>query len=261
MTVTPSSANTVISPLVADRPLRLPRRVAVVTIVVIAALGAATVPLLARWRGARDIVPAPVPAPSESTLAVGAGTAGAPAPDTTTPPAISETVRAAPPPVARDTSAGPASAVGHLGVTAPSDARILVNGVVVADGRWRADTLKPGDYVVAALVDAIDGCESARAEQTVRLRAGAQREVTLTPRACGTVAIDAQPASAFYSLVSGDGMVKREGSLPLARPLILPAGGYHLTAQKPQCAQYEQDFSLGAGESLRIPFRLICAAP
>ena len=94
----------------------------------------------------------------------------------------------------------------------------------------------------------------------MRLRAGAQRDVALSPRGCGTVTIDGQPAGAFFSISSGDGTVKREGNLPLEQALILPVGGYHFTANKPQCAQFEQNVSVTAGQSVRIPFRMICAS-
>ena len=88
-----------------------------------------------------------------------------------------------------------------------------------------------------------------------------QQDIVLSPQSCGTVEIDGQPNGAYYLINSGDGTVKREGNLPLEKGLVLPIGGYHFTAQKPQCAQYEQDFSLTAGQTLRIPFRMICASP
>jgi serine/threonine-protein kinase len=259
MNVSPSSAPTVISPVQGGGSPRLPRRVLVVSVLVVAALGAAAVPLLARWRNARGAAAPVTPTPADTTTAV------APAPVESVPPADTTTLStrpdsapAAKPPVRRDSIPKPSASVARLALSAPGDARLSVNGVSVGDGRWHADTLKPGDYVLVAVVDAIDRCESARAEQSVRLRAGTQRDVVLTPRNCGTVTIEGQPAGAFFSISSGDGTVKREGTLPLDQPLVLPVGSYHITANKPQCAQFEQDLSVTAGQSVRVPFKMIC---
>ncbi|MBV6520819.1 MAG: Serine/threonine-protein kinase PknD [Gemmatimonadaceae bacterium] len=259
MAVSPSSAPTVIA--TASIGTRASRRVAVVTVLAVAALGAAAVPLLARWRTARETPPVAPAAPPADTVAMVAP----PVSDTTARPDTSSArlspTNAPSVPARRDTAARAAANVLRLSVTAPNDAHLSVNGVSVGDGHWRADTLKPAEYVLVATVDAIDGCESARDEQSVRLRPGAPRDVVLAPRGCGTVAIEGQPPGAHYVITSGDGTIKREGQLPLDGTLVLPVGSYHLTANKPQCAQFEQDFALAAGQAMRIPFRMICATP
>ncbi|MEP7345966.1 MAG: serine/threonine-protein kinase [Gemmatimonadaceae bacterium] len=261
MTVTPSSTPTLVSRSMSGSSPLLPRRVLVVSVLVVAALGAAAVPLLARWRTAREAAVPDVVVPADSIAAL--------LPFPVDSPPVKDTSRVAPPksgvapvvPLRSDSTPKPGASLARLALSAPGDARLSVNGIPVGDGRWRADTLKPGDYLVVASVDAIEGCESARAEQSVRLRAGTQRDVVLSPRSCGTVAIEGQPAAVHFAINSGDGTVKREGTLPLAQVLVLPVGGYHLTAQKPRCAQYDMDFLLTSGQAMRIPFRMICDSP
>ncbi len=257
LAVSPSHADTIISPVDAVRSTKVPTRVLAISVLAVAALGAAAVPVLGRWREGR-LTPPPigrdtgvvVMVPSDTTLA----------PDTM--PAITpESSKTAVVPPKRDSIPKALATLARLSVTGPAEAHITVNGIAVGEGRWRADSMKPGDVVVVATVDAIEGCETARVEQTVRLRAGALREVPLTPRPCASITIEGQPAGANYTVVSADGAIRHEGTLPLNRAIVLPVGPYKFTALKPRCAAYEQEFSLSAGEAMRIPFRMICESP
>lgn len=126
-----------------------------------------------------------------------------------------------------------------LVVTVPPGAELALNGIVVAHGPWRTDSLTPGTYQLAASVNAPASCRWRREEQTVTLAAGQTSTVELRPRGCGTVTIRSRPARAAYVL-SGPG-VSLEGQLPLAAPLNVPAGVYHLQITAPLCAQYIND--------------------
>ncbi|MFN8572598.1 MAG: serine/threonine-protein kinase [Gemmatimonadaceae bacterium] len=258
MAVSPSHADTIISPVDAVRSPKVPVRVFAISVLAVAALGAAAVPLLGRWREGADTPP---PIGRDTGVVV-----MTPPPDSalkadSVPTVTPESVRTAALVPKRDSVPKATATLARLSITAPPEAHLMVNGGAVGEGRWRADTLRPGDVVVTAAIDAIEGCETARVEQSVRLRAGALREVPLTPRPCGTVAIEGQPAGANYTVVSADGAIRHEGTLPLSRALVLPVGPYKFTALKPRCAAYEQEFSLSAGEAMRIPFRMICESP
>ena len=155
-------------------------------------------------------------------------------------------------------------ATGRLQVNAPEAAQVTVNGVSVGTGNWVGDTLKPASYVVRASVPAPDGCESASASRTVQLRAGGSQQVSLDVRSCGTLMITLLnkpvPPGARY-VISGDGL-RREGALPLAGTLLLPAGLYDLriTADKP-CQDYgEQQFRVSADRPLSRRVAMLCEA-
>jgi hypothetical protein len=256
VSVPPTQAPTVIS--FTARRKRRARRAAAVAGIAVVTLAAAAVPLLARLgdgrRGGTAGDSASVP------VITGATVNPPPGPGVVPPRADSQRPTAVP--TRTDSAARAAATLARLAVTAPNDAQIFLNGVVVGEGRWRADTLKPGDYTVAAAIDAPEGCESARQEQEHRLRPGTQREVSLLPRGCGTILLNGQPAGAHYTLVSADGSVKREGNLSEGTlPLLVPIGQYRFSAQKPQCATYDQDAALQVGQTVRIFFKMICVAP
>jgi hypothetical protein len=150
---------------------------------------------------------------------------------------------------------------GKLTVSAPANARVSFNGQAVADGAWRDDSLKPGDYVVGASIPASSGCSWATVEERVTVRAGAVRNVSLTPRACGTIAIHLLnvASGARYTVVSTDDKVRLEGALPLDGGLVVPAGTYRLTAQQPLCASYVNESVVVAAERpTALTFRVIC---
>lgn len=258
VSVTPSQAPTVIAPIGGKSSRRVPKRIYVITIIVIAALGGLAVPLLARLRNAvasgangdsLAVIDAPAVVPSDSL--VRDTSAIAVTPDSSPTSTIG----------ARRDSMKPPPSMGRLSVTIPPDARLSVNGLPVGEGKWRSDTLKPGDYALVATIESIDGCETARTEQVVKLRPGPVRDVTLTPKACGTLSVDSEPNGLFFSMVSSDGLARREGNLPLEAPLVVPVGQYHLMARKPQCAQFDQDVTVSAGQNTSIRIRMICPTP
>lgn len=150
---------------------------------------------------------------------------------------------------------------GRLTVSAPSNARVSFNGQAVADGAWRDDSLKPGEYVVGASIPASSGCSWATVEEKVTVRAGTVRNVSLTPRACGTIAINLLnvASGARYTVVSTDEKVRLEGALPLDGGLVVPAGTYRLTAQQPLCASYvNESVVVTADRPTSLTFRVIC---
>lgn len=52
--------------------------------------------------------------------------------------------------------------------------------------------------------------------------------------------------------------MRREGTLPLTEPLVLPEGWYQLVVQVALCAKYDDSVRVGAGTPTRLPIRLIC---
>jgi len=164
-------------------------------------------------------------------------------------------------PARPNTRPTPVPTTGKLTVSAPSNARISFNGQAVADGAWRDDSLKPGDYVVGASVPASSGCSWASVEERVTVRAGAVRNVSLTPPACGSIAINLLnvASGARYTVVSSDEKIRLEGTLPLEGGLAVPAGTYRLTAQQPLCASYvNENVVVAADRPTALTFRVIC---
>ena len=266
----PSDTPTLITPvagLAVDRGRRSGHRARQLAYVLATLLIVAVAALLVD-RG--PFSPSPSAAASGDSLrpadSVRVGTAPLPTrPDSLATPADSASADSAPPrpgaPAPRD-SAVPRPTTGRLAVAAPPGARVFVNRIMVSDGPWRADTLKPGVYVVSAAVPAPTGCESARAEERFRLRAGASHTVTLQPRSCGLLQITAPNATAGarYTL-TGEGGTRREGSLPLGAPLVLPVGTYVLRVLQAQCAPYEQgDVKIEAEVTTPLTFRLLCGS-
>ncbi len=153
---------------------------------------------------------------------------------------------------------------GRLTVVTPADASVLLNGVPIAAGRWHADTLKPGDYQVVASIPAITGCESAGETRTVRVRAGGSREESVTPRPCGLLElVGRNTARGTYTVTPAEGGVRREGSVPLANPIVLPVGRYVLKVVKTPdgtdyCAPYESEYDVKPNETTRATFVHIC---
>lgn len=139
----------------------------------------------------------------------------------------------------------PPPTTGRIAVTASEGAKITVNGTSVDGPSWSGDSLKPGSYLVRAVVPSLEGCPTAASEQTVRLRAGASERVTLTPRPCGTLEIKARNAAsgARYTL-SSEGVVLRSGALPQASPIILPVGQYEFNAHRPSCRDFRSTVAI-----------------
>lgn len=153
----------------------------------------------------------------------------------------------------------------QLILSAPDGARLYVDRRAVGTARWSDRSLAPGRYVVAAeLPQALEGCPAARAEQTVTLAAGSSRTVRLEPAPCGLLelrvtmrerAATAESGARFR--VSGP-LATREGAVPLAAPLNLPAGTYELKVNAPLCAEFTADVRVVAGERTAKPIALFC---
>ncbi len=144
-------------------------------------------------------------------------------------------------------------------VVAPGDATVSINGVDVGRGRWTSDTLKPGQYVLAASVRSYNRCGSARAIDTVYVRETGDTSVTLTPRPCGFLAVSSTPDRAKVWVLTTAGSSVREESLPLADSLLLPAGRYRLRLRANYCSQYEDSVRIEAGKTNHQQIRMLCA--
>jgi serine/threonine-protein kinase len=152
-------------------------------------------------------------------------------------------------------------------VTAPSDAVIMLNDSTRGTGPLRIDSLAPGDYVVTATVPSVEGCASARQQKSVRLRPGARpTTVSIMPQPCGTVTFEPRldatarntPGDLSYRIFASDGAVVRQGTLPLAEPLVLPVGTYRFSALKPRCSPYDETLQVVAGTPLVVRWSVLC---
>ncbi|MGQ0539951.1 MAG: serine/threonine-protein kinase [Gemmatimonadaceae bacterium] len=240
---------------------RRERRTVWLTAALLLLLVAAAVPLLARRlpegrggtnSGEHTLAGIIVAAPSPDSM-LGAAASN----DTTGKPLVVGVLRPR-----RDTL----SPLARLTVSTPEDASLTLNGASISSGRWQTDTMRPGEYELAASVRTLGGCETASVRRRVSLRAGQARDMSLTPRACGALEIDGRGRRAQFALEATDGNVRREGTLPLANPLVLPVGSYRLTVSKlPEAAEYCTDYKedaleIKAEQTRRVTFALICGA-
>lgn len=166
---------------------------------------------------------------------------------------------------ARDTASRPTAAVGgRLTVNTPAEATVTLDGSPITPGRWQADTLKPGDHEVVVSIPAIPGCESATVTRQVRVRAGALRAETLTPRLCGFLAlVGRNNTPGTYAVSAAEGGLRKEGTVPLANPIVLPVGRYVLKVVKTPdgtdyCAPYDEEFDIKADSTHRATFVFLC---
>jgi hypothetical protein len=163
-----------------------------------------------------------------------------------------------------DTSRKPAlpGATGQLTVRSADGASLSVNGIDVGLSTWSSDTMRAGiPLVVRASVSAPEGCPTAFASSTVRLRAGAREQVSLPVRSCGVLRIalrnQPHPEGTRFTL-AGDG-VSREGDLPMGAGQLLPVGLYQLRISAPGCQDFETSIQLSTG-SLDRSAVLDCSA-
>ncbi|HEU4628690.1 MAG TPA: serine/threonine-protein kinase [Gemmatimonadaceae bacterium] len=165
---------------------------------------------------------------------------------------------------ARPAAPPPAPTRGHLAVSTPDEARVYLDDRLRGTGSWESE-LRPGRYVVRAVIpDAPEGCTTARKEQMVVLAAGERRSVRLAPVGCGRLAIAVrvgdrpiEPArGAMYNLTGGG--LERRGAVPVAEPLVLPAGDYQLQITAPQCSAFDGRIHIAAGATTAPPIRLLC---
>ena len=205
------------------------RRLALTVIAVVAAAGVLSATLASR-RGPAEMTAAPVVVPDSA-------------------PADPATRVALPPP-------RPAM----VEIVAPNAAALSVNGVEVGRGRWSSDTLQPGSYVVAASIRSLDRCASARAVDTVYVRQTGDTTVTLTPRACGFLAVSSTPERAKFSVLTPAGSaVLGEWQLPSADSVLLPVGRYRLRVTASYCTTYDDSLRIEAGKTNRQQVPLLCA--
>jgi eukaryotic-like serine/threonine-protein kinase len=161
-----------------------------------------------------------------------------------------------------DTTARPANA-GRLTIITPGEATVALDGIPVTAGRWQSDTIRAGEHTVVVTIPAIEGCESASISRAVRVRAGANREENIAPRPCGRLTIDGRGSRGQFVVAASDGGWRREGTVPIAAPLILPVGRYRISVTKhPEvtgyCAPYEAEFEIKADVTERQTFQLLC---
>jgi serine/threonine-protein kinase len=150
------------------------------------------------------------------------------------------------------------TALPTLLVSAPADAEVYVDGVMAGRGPVRRDALRPGRHQVRAIIAALPGCPSADTSVVVQLASGARQQLTLEPAACGWLGLDVLPAAARYRLAPVRGGAAREGELPLAAPLYLPAGDYTLTLEATQCSTFSATVPVVARATRRERIPLIC---
>jgi hypothetical protein len=144
-------------------------------------------------------------------------------------------------------------------IVAPGEATVSVNGTDVGRGRWRSDTLKPGQYVLAASVRSLTRCGSARAVDTIYVRETGDTSVTLQPRPCGYLGVASSPEVAEYEVMAWAGASRlRQGILPLPDSLLLPVGLYRLRLRARYCTQFEDSVRIEPGKTNRQQIKMLC---
>lgn len=242
---------------------RRERRTVWLTGTLLLVLVVAAVPLLARR------LPDGAPGTATDSLPLATGIVVSAAP----PDSVLDSLAAESLGVSRDTSRAPgraardtsprAAAHGRLTIITPAEATVALDGSPVSAGRWQADTLRPGNHEVVASIPAMAGCEWASVSRTVRIRAGGAREETVTPRPCGILEIDGRSTRGQYTVSAIEGALRREGTVPLPNPLILPVGRYRLYVVKMPdvsaiCTAFDVEFEVKAGDTHRETFQLLC---
>jgi serine/threonine-protein kinase len=144
-----------------------------------------------------------------------------------------------------------------LRVVGPVDAVINVDGSVVGRGTWHAENIATGVHHVIVSLNAPAACASAQDARDVRVPESGTTTVQLTPRRCGTFALDAAPAGARYTLMSG-GREIATGPVPLNNSVLLAEGTYALHVSAKYCADYSGSVSISSGTTTRERVRLIC---
>ena len=145
-----------------------------------------------------------------------------------------------------------------LRVSAPAEARVYVDTRFVAFGNWQADTLTVGRHEVRAVLSGAADCASATKTTVVTVARRELKAVHLAPAPCGLLGLSVTPLPATYKLSDDGDRVLFEGSLPLARPLTLPEGDYHLVVTARYCAAYDDHVHVQSGGTQTLPIKLIC---
>jgi serine/threonine-protein kinase len=202
--------------------------------------------------GLRYATPAAEPGPDS---------VGVRAESTSAPPAVLPPVSVAPPDT--DTTVNVVAPVPRrvLQVSAPEGAEVSIDGKVAGHGSFRSDNIATGEHTVSATIAAIEGCPTATDDVTVRVREEGRTSVTLEPRPCGYLAIDAQPDGARWVVTAQDGGEVASGTAPLSAPIVLPVGSYSLRVSASYCADYSNGVTVTAEKSRHERAHLICDRP
>lgn len=227
---------------------------AVAGAILVVALAGASVPLLARLRGASGAPRVPMDTVAPSTPAGDSVVVAIP--DTTVRDTITKPVDL-PPARLRDTVVTPVPNTAKLRLTVPDNATVTVNGKAVPAG-WRADTLKPGVYELVASIPAPAGCESAIDRKSQRLERGQTRTVVLQPKGCGLIKINGQLQGVQYEVASTDAVgFARNGTLSAAG-IVVPAGRFRLILTKSLCSPYQEYIDVAASQTVVSTVRWMC---
>lgn len=159
---------------------------------------------------------------------------------------------------ARRVAVQPLAPPPSLEIVAPGDAAVAIDGTDVGTGRWRTDTLRPGTYIVSASIKSLDRCPTARAIDTVFLRTTGDTSITLSPRACGYLALQSTPERSEYSLSTPTGATVREGFLPIRDSLLMPVGRYRVRLHRRYCSEFNDSVRIDASRTTRHHFRMLC---
>lgn len=176
--------------------------------------------------------------------------------------AARDSARGVPGRAGRDSARAPSATNARLTIITPADAEVRLDNQPISAGTWRSDTIKSGDHEIGVAIPAIPGCESAAITRAVRLRAGASREETLTPRPCGRLEIDGRGSQGQFTITATEGSYRRNGTIPLKDPLVLPVGVYNLrvvrTDTTEPCAPYLDEVDIKLDQPVRKSFAFIC---
>jgi eukaryotic-like serine/threonine-protein kinase len=153
--------------------------------------------------------------------------------------------------------AAPRAAPRVLRVIGPADASISVDGRVVGRGSWHTESIAAGVHHVIAAIEAAPDCPTAEERKDVRVATRGTTTARLTPRGCGTVTLDIEPAGASYSLASS-GSAPDSGTAPAPAPVQLPEGTYALHVSAKYCADYSGTVTIASGNASYQRVRLIC---
>ncbi|MDQ3697688.1 MAG: carboxypeptidase-like regulatory domain-containing protein, partial [Gemmatimonadota bacterium] len=163
-------------------------------------------------------------------------------------------------------AAGNTTAIARLAalrIDAPDSAAVSVNGARVGRGYWAKDSLPPGMYTVGAILPAVDGCIAARQSRRIRVLEGETTRVTLRPRACGYLIINAGQPGADYTITAliGGGEPVSGRLVRAEDQVLLPEGTYRLRVSAPGCESYTSDsIRVAPIEASRKWFRLDCGS-
>lgn len=213
--------------------------------------------------------PAGLSSATPDSVVIDTSLTGAPETTTVVPPAVvTDTSRpkAAIPGKALPPAKGPAPTTGSIVVTAPADAQVTVNDVLIGYGNSRRDSLAPKTYVVRAELPTVDGCDAGRSTTTVTVRAGAVHQLTFAPRFCGYLDLDVvarrndkviPTPNIWYTLTpeSGTRLAETVWS-PGAK--VLPVGKYQLLVRIAECSPYTEDIEILPGETRIVRIRALC---